>query len=717
MKMIGEVTGRASWPRAFRRLRADYNSSAGRGHLGPDAGAASPGVQDSSGNVLPDGIHRNGKESALIFGIVWRLLIFVAFVMMTFPPCFGRMGAGLDASWVLGLNEASSRHMIYGRDIIFTYGPLGFVIHPLDVGSNLIHATFFRLGLHALWWTSVGMMLLRIRGYSATLLFAAASLYSGIHLSPIFDTNSKLTGIIILTTIGYLMLSRLDRRPIWAVPAVVVSAAALLAKFNLGVACTVAIVVWGIIEFLRERSPRVLGQLGFLALTYVGAVAGLFRMYGGPIDSLGDFLRYSMDISSGYSSQMSFQGPAVEVMILMAVLGVAIIAAVVGILLRARYAPALLIILFPLFMLFKGAIVRHDFFHFLISFPPMIGLAAFMLPDRIGRWQSWAAQSVVALALLLGVWLTPPSVTCAVTRGALSWVQLCRYTETRAAIRADETHVKDQIKLPPRIRSRIGSETVDVYPWDLCYITANGLNWKPRFVLQSYSAYHPNLDQKCAEDYRGEDAPRYILYLHEAIDTQHPCIVDPQTWMEIYRWYDVVDQVNDILLLERRSSPRWDGMVELGSRSIAFGERWEVPENIREPVILRVKLRLNPIGKLSCILYKVYPPTIRVEYKDGSISEHRLVWQNVRSGFLVSNLPRDSNGVRLLMESPGADRVRAVTFRDDHGSFSRDFRVVWSRARMSPPRTPQPDSPIELSSKSLIDSGLGSPEIRQREIQ
>jgi hypothetical protein len=126
------------------------------------------------------------------------------------------------------------------------------------------------------------------------------------------------------------VLSHLDRRPIWAVPAVIVSAAALLAKFNLGVACSVAIVVWEIIEFLRERSPHVLGQLGFLALTYVGAVAGLFRMYGGPIDSLGDFLRYSIDITSGYSSQMSLEGPAVEVMILMVVLGVAVIAAVVG---------------------------------------------------------------------------------------------------------------------------------------------------------------------------------------------------------------------------------------------------------------------------------------------------------------------------------------------------------------------------------------------------
>ena len=38
------------------------------------------------------------------------------------------------------------------------------------------------------------------------------------------------------------------------------------------------------------------------------------------------------------------------------------------------------------------------------------------------------------------------------------------------------------------------------------------------------------------------------------------------------------------------------------------------------------------------MLYKVYPPTIRVEYKDGAVAEHRLVWQNVRSGFLVSSL-------------------------------------------------------------------------------
>ncbi len=99
---------------------------------------------------------------------------------------------------------------------------------------------------------------------------------------------------------------------------------------------------------------------------------------------------------------------------------------------------------------------------------------------------------------------------------------------------------------------RIGSESVDAYPWDVSYVIANGLNWKPRFVLQqSYAAYNPALDQRCTDNYREENAPRYILYSHQAISTMHPCIVDIQTRMEIYRWYDVVDQADDMLAQPR----------------------------------------------------------------------------------------------------------------------------------------------------------------------
>jgi hypothetical protein len=238
---------------------------------------------------------------------------------------------------------------------------------------------------------------------------------------------------------------------------------------------------------------------------------------------------------------------------------------------------------------------------------------------------------------------------------------------------------------------------VDVYPWDISYISANALNWKPRFVLQSYAAYTPELDRRCADNYRENNAPRYILYSHQAIGTMHPCIVDVQTRMEIYRWYDVVDQANNFLLLQHRDSPRWDRSDDLGSKWVGFGERWEVPEIIQGPVSLRVSLRLNLVGKLSNMLYKVFPPTIRVEYRDGETREYRLAWQNIRSGFLVSSLPRDLNAQRRFFDGsePELDGVRSVTFLNDDGCFVKGFHVTWFReSTSSPSHSPEVVRPL-----------------------
>src|ERR1700737_249780 len=52
--------------------------------------------------------------------------------MMTLIPGFPN--AGLDLSWACAINEAVARRLVFGRDIIFTMGPLGFVFsrmyHP-----------------------------------------------------------------------------------------------------------------------------------------------------------------------------------------------------------------------------------------------------------------------------------------------------------------------------------------------------------------------------------------------------------------------------------------------------------------------------------------------------------------------------------------------------------------------------------------------------------
>lgn len=105
-----------------------------------------------------------GSGTALGLRVAWRTLLLAALVLVTFPPCFVAMDTGgLDSSWAIGINELVNRHMTFGRDVIFTYGPLGFVITPRNLGSNMAHAVVFRLALHLLWWTAAGFLLFRIR--------------------------------------------------------------------------------------------------------------------------------------------------------------------------------------------------------------------------------------------------------------------------------------------------------------------------------------------------------------------------------------------------------------------------------------------------------------------------------------------------------------------------------------------------------------------------
>ncbi len=259
--------------------------------------------------------------------------------------------------------------------------------------------------------------------------------------------------------------------------------------------------------------------------------------------------------------------------------------------------------------------------------------------------------------------------------------------------------MKPDYTLPCAMLEMIGKATVDVYPHTSCYAFYNDLNWRPRLVPQSYAAYNPILDRKCANLYAGPNAPQFIIYKHESIDTEHPCIVDPVTWLELWCRYDFAARSGDVLLLRHRQTPRWEEARRLGRRWLAFGERWEVPRGVRGPVILRAQPELNTAGALTDLLYKVFPPRLLVEYEDGTTAVHLLVWRNIRSGFLVSDLPKDVSRVPLFLDQGRADRVCAVTFLDDQRSFRRAFLVAWSELPFEAPPSvslSQPVVPVSL---------------------
>lgn len=627
--------------------------------------------QDSTFQTLP---------ASTAFGpaaAVWRTLLLIAFIALTIPLWVSQMGIGLDASWNTGVHMASAKGMVYGKDVLFTYGPLGFALLPKHYADLNVHAVAFRLGLHILWWIAAGFLLFRVRGYLTPLVFVAASAFSGMALEQEF--NFIMAGALIMTTTSFLLLAELDRRPAWAIPAAIVAGASVLTKFNLGAACTGALGVWSLMRLAREPNLRVLGRLTLLAMVYLASLAILFRIYGGPLSALWPFLQGSRELASGYSAQMSLDDVRVSIIPVLILLGLTAAGLIISLVKRSPLAPIFAIMLFPMFTLYKGAVVRQAPGQFLLALPPMVSLTALLLPEASRRLRTRVGATIaVAAALAMGFWYAPAKVEKVAIRGANNWITLCTMDRMRTSVATNDLNLKKTRGLPPSFLTRIGKATVDVYPWEASYIWSNDLRWRPRPVFQSYSAFTPALDRICADFLRGPNAPKFIVYSHIAIDGQHPCIVDPRTWLEIYRLYDLVDGHQDLLLLQRRENPRWTGGDQVAAASTHLGERIMIPEAAGGLVFMKADLELSLKGKLASMFYKVNPPSILIEFKNGQQARHRLVWRNTSKGFLINNLPRDLADVANLFQKGEAQEVVAVTFEDPSGMLKRDvdFEVL-----------------------------------------
>ena len=57
--------------------------------------------------------------------IVLVALVLTCLAFIPFSPWMPR--AGLDPSWCYAINEAVERGLVFGRDMIFTFGPMGSV--------------------------------------------------------------------------------------------------------------------------------------------------------------------------------------------------------------------------------------------------------------------------------------------------------------------------------------------------------------------------------------------------------------------------------------------------------------------------------------------------------------------------------------------------------------------------------------------------------------
>ncbi|MEI8007702.1 MAG: hypothetical protein WCI48_15960, partial [Bacteroidota bacterium] len=208
-------------------------------------------------------------------------------------------------------------------------------------------------------------------------------------------------------------------------------------------------------------------------------------------------------------------------------------------------------------------------------------------------------------------------------------------------------------KLDKRILDRIGSQTVDIYPWDYSYIAANHLNWKPRPVLQAYASYSRELDHLNAVHFESAGAPEFIIWelrkithdIHggslESIDGRYLLNDEPETLMALFRQYELVETQNGIfpaLILKHRTLPLHNETKVIGKTTASWNTWIDVPANKQGILKASASLNRSVAGKLKSFFYKDEATYVYYLLENGDIRMYRIVPKNAAYGLWINPL-------------------------------------------------------------------------------
>jgi hypothetical protein len=663
-----------------------------------------------NGDAAAPTAHRR-RQTHLVIGLTLVLLVGFTTLFGVYRP----LGPpGIDPGWQWAANQAADAGLVFGRDIVFTYGPLAFLMVPLDVSSNLLVANIFLLVGQALFTVALAVLFVRDRQVSAVAAFAilfVIARHQGLEIEGFFPFIVGLLALLGVFT---------DRRlPIAA--AATLAAILLMVKMSLGIASLAILAVASIVaRFLFNRPYRLaLGLLPF-PVTMIVLATILFDRPG----TFFHWLQLSLQVVSGYSIANSITnaetGPVLQV-----VVGAIAVGAWIGFLVLLRRDRRLLAcnLVFALVVLiqFRLAFVRHDnhqyqFIPFMLALIAISSLFAH-------RWRQIAAHVTFFAVLLVGGALANlvdpvqrglvPANLLSGGSGSRALSRLLHIKETRAELAAESISNLEPLRFGDGLRDLLeGSHNgVGTLPWEIQYCPANGLEWNPTPTLQLYSAYTRDLDLWSAEHYAGGDAPQFIINSFSAVGMRRQLFDAPATWRTVFLNYElrsIAWKPEPALLLERRQDPLQWYFREVSQGTVAPGGASIPVPATNHLLFADIDLRLNGLGRIRKSVFRVPMVILVMAHESGHVSVCRLIPGTTGNSLLINRFPRDFRGYRRLWQGVQDDPVvRVAISGDGTSSFRPSATVTWRELRIASPTPPSvgdppQDPPSEPSPKSPV---------------
>jgi hypothetical protein len=621
-------------------------------------------------------------------------LFAVAFIW-TLPWPVGYPSAGLDPSWVLGIYWAFARHLQFGRDIVFTYGPLGFLDVPMLIYFGLWSLSFlFRLLSHAIFFAASFIFVVEI-------VRSKSSWTSLVYSLPVLLVLGLGAGqppgeeVVLSTAVLFFVSGRqMSRGNVFAMSVSVLSCFLLalvsLVKYNYFFGAVLLLISILVLGFAFKN------QIGVWLVSPCFYALFLLLLWAAAGQSFSDFIRfvqYGLEISVGYISAMAAWPsymPRWEAVGLLAVAVALLLLFPVSLaysLVRRKRAIASFVILVGglLFESFRYGFVRYDFGHVLSFYAVLAPLLAFLATLTMAdiSLDRSSMKQVVPLLAPIGLIGLAASALVVFPTSAVAFIgennvlaRLGSYDmaigflnnpqTTNSAIGYVKSALTAQYGLDPRLAQTIGNSTVDIFPWDVALLWGYGLNWSPRPVFQSYSAYTAKLDQLNSIHFSGGSPPEYVLFSYNSIDGRYPIFDEPDTFRALLCRYEYLDADAHFALLRYTESDNCGAPREIARITARIGEFIPVPSFHNEYVFARVLIKYSLLGSLADLLYKPSAVYLHFRFTDGTQSQaFRFITSPAENGIFLSGYIGSLSDLLQLFQGHMARNIQSMAIVPD----------------------------------------------------
>ncbi|HWA34027.1 MAG TPA: hypothetical protein VG737_07855, partial [Cyclobacteriaceae bacterium] len=219
--------------------------------------------------------------------------------------------------------------------------------------------------------------------------------------------------------------------------------------------------------------------------------------------------------------------------------------------------------------------------------------------------------------------------------------------------------------------------TVDVVPAEISEVYRYNLQYNPRPIIQSYSAYSGYLDSLNQNKYLSDTKPDHLLLSYGSIDDRYPFFDETRTKLAILSQYKITGEFNGQLIMGKADSPLRAERIKTTRSEAKLGESIQVPGGVALQ-FAKVDVKYSLWGKIRRLLFRPPGLTVKFTLSNGDTYSYKAITSILSGGVIINRFVDTQEELEFFLRCRGElnTRVKKIEFDPTDGDNGFDENIT-----------------------------------------